>query len=98
MRAITSIYSGMKTCERSALTKVRQLLDNACLSPTTLASKGSFPPRGPRWVRWFSLFSEEPHRVNSNDLVGALGAGPRPGGVGEPGRMVGDGRVTGGWG
>ncbi len=31
-----------------------------------------------------SLFSEEPHRVNSNDLVGTLGAGPHPEGVGWP--------------
>ena len=32
----------------------------------------------------FSLDSVEPHRVTSNDLVGALGAGPRPEGVGRP--------------
>jgi hypothetical protein len=64
--------------------KVVQLLGNACLSLTTLAPKGPFRPRGARWILWFSLFSEEPHRVNSNDLVGALGAGPRPEGVGRP--------------
>ena len=56
--------------------KVVQLLGNACLSPTTLAPKGPFRPRGPRWIRWFSLDSVEPHRVTSNDLVGALGAIP----------------------
>jgi len=56
--------------------KVVQLLGNACLSPTTLAPKGPFRPRGPKWVLWFSLDSVEPHRVNSNDLVGALGAIP----------------------
>ena len=49
-----------------------------------LAPKGPFRPCGPRWILWFSLFSEEPHRVTSNDLVGALGAGPRPEGVGRP--------------
>ncbi len=64
--------------------KVVQLLGNVCLSPTTLAPKGPFRPRGPKWVLWFSLDSVEPHRVNSNDLVGALGAGPRPEGVGRP--------------
>src|SRR5271166_2632131 len=64
--------------------KVVQLLGNACLSPTTLAPKGPFRPRGPGWILWFSLDSVEPHRVNSNDLVGALGAGPRPEGVGRP--------------
>ena len=64
--------------------KVVQLLGNACLSPTTLAPKGPFRPRGPKWILWFSLDSVEPHRVNSNDLVGALGAGPRPEGVGRP--------------
>ena len=56
--------------------KMEQLLDNACLSPTTLAPKGPFRPRGPKWILWFSLDSVEPHRVNSNDLVGALGAIP----------------------
>ena len=56
--------------------KVVQLLGNACLSPTTLAPKGPFRPRGPGWILWFSLDSVEPHRVNSNDLVGALGAIP----------------------
>ena len=56
--------------------KVVQLLGNACLSPTTLAPKGPFRPRGPKWVLWFSLDSVEPHRVTSNDLVGALGAIP----------------------
>ena len=56
--------------------KVVQLLGNACLSPTTLAPKGPFQPRGPRWILWFSPFSEGPHRVTSNDLVGALGAIP----------------------
>ena len=56
--------------------KVVQLLGNACLSPTTLAPKGPFRPRGPKWILWFSLDSVEPHRVNSNDLVGALGAIP----------------------
>ena len=61
-----------------------QLLGNACLSPTTLAPKDPFRSRGPRWILLFSLFSEEPHRVTSNDLVGALGAGPRPEGVGRP--------------
>src|SRR5271166_3784180 len=64
--------------------KVVQLLGNACLSPTTLAPKGPFRPRGPKWILLFSLDSVEPHRVNSNDLVGALGAGPRPEGVGRP--------------
>ncbi len=64
--------------------KVVQLLGNACLSPTTLAPKGPFRPRGPKWILWFSLDSVEPHRVTSNDLVGALGAGPRPEGVGRP--------------
>ena len=53
-----------------------QLLGNACLSPTTLAPKGPFRPRGPGWILWFSLDSVEPHRVTSNDLVGALGAIP----------------------
>jgi len=56
--------------------KVVQLLGNACLSPTTLAPKGPFRPRGPKWILWFSLDSVEPHRVTSNDLVGALGAIP----------------------
>ena len=56
--------------------KVVQLLGNACLSPTTLAPKDPFRSCGPRWILWFSLFSEEPHRVTSNDLVGALGAIP----------------------
>jgi len=56
--------------------KVVQLLGNACLSPTTLAPKGPFRPRGPGWILLFSLDSVEPHRVNSNDLVGALGAIP----------------------
>src|SRR5208337_4439633 len=62
--------------ERSATTEVVQLLGNACLSPTTLAPKGTFRPRGPGWIRLFSLDSVEPHRVTSNDLVGALGAIP----------------------
>src|SRR5271157_1398016 len=62
--------------ERSATTEVVQLLGNACLSPTTLAPKDPFRSCGPRWILWFSLFSEEPHRVTSNDLVGALGAIP----------------------
>jgi hypothetical protein len=56
--------------------KVVQLLGNACLSPTTLAPKGPFRPRGPKWILLFSLDSVEPHRVNPNDLVGALGAIP----------------------
>ena len=56
--------------------KVVQLLGNACLSPTTLAPKGPFRPRGPKWILLFSLDSVEPHRVTSNDLVGALGAIP----------------------
>ena len=30
--------------------KVVQLLGNACLSPTTLAPKGPFRPRGPKWI------------------------------------------------
>ena len=38
----------------------------------------------PKWILLFSLDSVEPHRVTSNDLVGALGAGPRPEGVGRP--------------
>ncbi len=57
--------------------KVVQLLGNACLSPTTLAPKDPFRSRveiAPH--ECFSLFSEEPHRVTSNDLVGALGAIP----------------------
>jgi hypothetical protein len=57
--------------------KVVQLLGNACLSPTTLAPKDPFRSRveiAPHEL--FSLFSEEPHRVTSNDLVGALGAIP----------------------
>ena len=62
--------------ERSATTEVVQLLGNACLSPTTLAPKDPFRSCEPRWILWFSLFSEEPHRVTSNDLVGALGAIP----------------------
>jgi hypothetical protein len=62
--------------ERSATTEVVQLLGNACLSPTTLAPKGPFRPRGPGWILLFSLDSVEPHRVTSNDLVGALGAIP----------------------
>ena len=62
--------------ERSATTEVVQLLGNACLSPTTLAPKGPFRPRGPKWILLFSLDSVEPHRVTSNDLVGALGAIP----------------------
>src|SRR5208337_2040007 len=64
--------------------KVVQLLGNACLSPTTLAPKDPFRSRGPRWILLFSLFSEEPHWLIPNDLVGALGAGPRPEGVGRP--------------
>ena len=56
--------------------KVVQLLGNACLSPATLAPKGLFRPRGPKRILWFSLDSVEPHRVTSNDLVGALGAIP----------------------
>jgi len=56
--------------------KVVQLLGNACLSPATLAPKGPFRPRGPKRILWFSLDSVEPHRVTSNDLVGALGAIP----------------------
>src|SRR5271166_11892 len=66
----------MELSERSATTEVVQLLGNACLSPTTLAPKGPFRPRGPGWIRLFSLDSVEPHRVTSNDLVGALGAIP----------------------
>ncbi len=31
-----------------------------------------------------SLFSEQPHWLDSNDLVGTLGAGPHPEGVGWP--------------
>ena len=62
--------------ERSATTEVVQLLGNACLSPTTLAPKDPFRSCEPRWILWFSLFSEEPHRVTSNDLVGAPGAIP----------------------
>ena len=53
--------------ERSATTEVVQLLGNACLSPTTLAPKDPFRSCEPRWILWFSLFSEEPHRVTSND-------------------------------
>ena len=64
--------------------KVVQLLGNACLSPTMLAPKDPFRSRGPKWILLFSLDSVEPHRVTSNDLVGALGAGPRPEGVGRP--------------
>ncbi len=77
-------FAGLLFGERSATTEVVQLLGNACLSPTTLAPKDPFRSRGPRWIPWFSLFSEEPHRVTSNDLVGAFGAGPRPEGVGRP--------------
>ena len=57
--------------------KVVQLLGNACLSPTTLAPKDPFRSRveiAPH--KLFSLDSVEPHRVTSNDLVGALGAIP----------------------
>ena len=68
--------SGSFGCERSATTEVVQLLGNACLSPITLAPKGPFRPRGPGWIRLFSLDSVEPHRVNSNDLVAALGVIP----------------------
>jgi hypothetical protein len=65
--------------------KVVQLLGNACLSPTTLAPKDPFRSCVETALHeLFSLFSEEPHRVTSNDLVGALGAGPRPEGVGRP--------------
>ena len=64
--------------------KVVQLLGNACLSPTTLAPKDPFRSCGPRWILWFSLFSEEPHWVIPNEPVGKLGAGPRPEGVGRP--------------
>ena len=53
--------------------KVVQLLGNACLSPTTLVPKDPFRSRGPRWILLFSLFSEEPHWLIPNDLVGALG-------------------------
>ena len=56
--------------------QVVQLLGNACLSPTTLAPKDPFRSRGPRWILLFSLFSEEPHWLIPNDLVGALGAMP----------------------
>ena len=38
----------------------------------------------PDGILLFSLDSVEPRRVTSNDLVGALGAGPRPEGVGRP--------------
>ena len=31
-----------------------------------------------------SLFSEQPHWLDSNDLVGTLGASPHPAGVGWP--------------
>ena len=57
--------------------KVVQLLGNACLSPTTLAPKDPFRSRveiAPHEL--FSLFSEEPHWLIPNDLVGALGAIP----------------------
>ncbi len=57
--------------------KVVQLLGDACLSPTTLAPKDPFRSRveiAPHEL--FSLDSVEPHRVTSNDLVGALGAIP----------------------
>ena len=64
--------------------KVVQLLGNAYLSPITLVPKGPFRPRGPKWILLFSLDSVEPHRVISNDLAGALGAGPRPERVGRP--------------
>ncbi len=57
--------------------KVVQLLGNACLSPTTLAPKDPFRSCVETALHeLFSLFSEEPHRVTSNDLVGALGAIP----------------------
>ena len=56
---------------------VVQLLGNACLSPTTLAPKDPFRSCVETALHeLFSLFSEEPHRVTSNDLVGALGAIP----------------------
>ena len=54
--------------------KVVRLLGNACLSPTTLAPLDTLRLRGPRWILLFSLDSVEPHRVTSNDLVGALEA------------------------
>ena len=74
-----------QACVRSATTEVVQLLGNACLSPTTLAPKDPFRSCVETALHeLFSLFSEEPHRVTSNDLVGALGAGPRPEGVGRP--------------
>ncbi len=56
--------------------KVVQLLGNACLSPTTLAPKDPFRSCGPRWILWFSLFSEEPHWLIPNEPVGELGAMP----------------------
>src|SRR5208337_2578187 len=57
--------------------KVVQLLGNACLSPTTLAPKDPFRSCVETALHeLFSLFSEEPHRVTSNDLMGALGAIP----------------------
>jgi hypothetical protein len=43
---------------------------------TSLAPKDPFRSRGPRWILLFSLFSEEPHWLIPNDLVGALGAMP----------------------
>ena len=46
-----------------------------------LSAQGPVPTP---WILLFSLDSVEPHRVTSNDLVGALGAGPRPEGVGRP--------------
>ena len=62
--------------------KVVQLLGNAYLSPVTLAPKGPFRPRGPKWILLFSLDSEEPHRVTSNDLVGGLERAHAPKGWG----------------
>jgi hypothetical protein len=59
--------------------KTRGFLGSACLSPTTLAPKGSVrahhEDRSP-WTNEVSLDSVEPHRVNPNDLGGTLGAMP----------------------
>jgi len=68
-----------KEPESDALPRLKScsFLGYAGLSPTTLAPQGSVrAQRGDCSPRVVSLFSEEPHWVNSNDLVGALGAMP----------------------
>ena len=59
--------------ERSATTEVVQLLGQRMPFPDYFCTQGPVPiPVEHDGSCLFSLFSEEPHRVTSNDLVGAV--------------------------